>query len=58
MSQYILGTDQYRKLSQELRVATPKENRLRFIGGLFYQRQQHYILQNYRIDALNPTSTR
>ena len=32
-SQYILGTDQYRKISQELRVATPKENRLRFIGG-------------------------
>ena len=51
-SQYILGTDQYRKLSQELRVATPKENRLRFIGGLFYERQEHYILQNYRIDEL------
>jgi outer membrane receptor protein involved in Fe transport len=53
VSQYILGTDQSRKLSQELRIATPKENKLRFIGGLFYQRQQHYILQNYRIDALN-----
>jgi iron complex outermembrane recepter protein len=52
VSQYILGTDQYRKLSQELRVATPKDNRLRFIGGLFYQRQEHYILQNYRIDQL------
>jgi iron complex outermembrane receptor protein len=52
VSQYILGTDQYRKLSQELRVATPKDNRLRFIGGLFYERQEHYILQNYRIDAL------
>jgi outer membrane receptor protein involved in Fe transport len=52
VSQYILGTDQYRKLSQELRVATPKENRLRFIGGLFYERQEHYILQNYRIDQL------
>lgn len=52
ISQYILGTDQYRKLSQELRVATPKDYPLRFIGGLFYQRQQHYILQNYRIDAL------
>ena len=52
VSQYILGTDQYRKLSQELRVATPKDKPLRFIGGLFYQRQEHYILQNYRIDAL------
>ena len=52
VSQYILGTDQYRKLSQELRVATPKDGRLRFIGGLFYNRQEHYILQNYRINAL------
>jgi iron complex outermembrane recepter protein len=51
-SQYILGADEYRKLSQELRVATPKENRLRFIGGLFYNRQEHYITQNYRIDQL------
>ncbi len=54
VSQHILGTDQYRKLSQELRIATPKENKLRFIGGLFYQRQEHYILQNYRIEALDP----
>ncbi len=52
VSQYILGVDQYRKLSQELRVATPKDQPVRFIGGLFYERQQHYILQNYRIDAL------
>jgi iron complex outermembrane recepter protein len=51
-SQYILGADQYRKFSQELRVATPKENRLRFIGGLFYNRQEHYITQNYRVDQL------
>jgi iron complex outermembrane receptor protein len=52
VSQFILGTDQYRKLSQELRVATPKDQRLRFIGGLFYERQEHYIIQNYRINAL------
>ena len=25
---------------------------MRFIGGLFYERQEHYILQNYRIDQL------
>jgi outer membrane receptor protein involved in Fe transport len=52
LSQYILGSDEYRKLSQELRVATPKDSALRFIGGLFYNRQEHYIIQNYRIDAL------
>ena len=47
-----IGTDQYRKMSHELRVATPKDQRLRFIGGLFYERQEHYILQNYLINEL------
>jgi len=51
-SQYIRGTDGYRKQSHELRLTTPQENPLRFIGGLFYERQQHYILQDYRIDQL------
>jgi outer membrane receptor protein involved in Fe transport len=51
-AQHIDGRDHYRKMSHELRIATPKENALRFIGGLFYQRQQHYILQDYLIDQL------
>src|SRR5438270_3981446 len=51
-SQWINGQDQYRKMSHELRVTTPKENPLRFIGGLFYERQEHYILQDYIIDEL------
>jgi iron complex outermembrane receptor protein len=51
-SQHISGADGYRKTSHELRVTTPKENPLRFIGGLFYERQQHYILQDYLIDQL------
>jgi len=51
-SQWIIGRDQYAKFSQELRVATPADLPLRFIGGLFYQRQEHYISQNYVIDEL------
>lgn len=51
-SQWIIGRDQYRKMSHELRVATPKDAPLRFIGGLFYERQEHYILQDYVIDEL------
>ena len=39
-------------MSHELRIATPKDARLRFVGGLFYERQEHYILQNYLIDEL------
>lgn len=51
-SQYIKGTDGYTKTSHELRVASPQENRLRFVGGLFWQTQDHDIHQDYRIDGL------
>jgi iron complex outermembrane receptor protein len=51
-SQHIEGRDHYRKFSNELRVATPKDYPLRFIGGLFTERQQHYILQDYLVDQL------
>ncbi|MFT3726671.1 MAG: TonB-dependent receptor [Terricaulis sp.] len=45
--QAILGRDGYGKYSSEFRIATPSENRLRFIGGMFYQYQKHEILQRY-----------
>jgi iron complex outermembrane receptor protein len=51
-TQHIDGRDVYSKFSNELRIATPKENRLRFIGGLFTNVQKHHILQNYLIDEL------
>ncbi|MCL6728473.1 TonB-dependent receptor [Sphingomonas hankyongi] len=50
--QYITGGNNFKKLSQELRVASPAENRFRFIGGLFYQRQSNDILQEYHVDDL------
>ena len=49
-SQYIQGKDRYERQSHELRIATPGDNRLRFVGGLFYQRQEHGIEQRYKID--------
>jgi outer membrane receptor protein involved in Fe transport len=51
-SQYIQGQDKYTKLSHELRFSTNPENRVRFVGGLFYQRQTHDIQQDYRVDGL------
>ena len=50
-AQYIQARDGYNKDSIELRVATPAENALRFIGGVFYQRQEHEIFQRYRLDG-------
>jgi iron complex outermembrane receptor protein len=51
-SQAILGEDHFTKESHELRVASPKDFRLRFVGGLFYQRQFHFIQQRYFINDL------
>ena len=51
-SQYILGKDGYKKTSHELRISSPAENRFRFVGGLFWQDQEHDIQQDYRIDGL------
>jgi iron complex outermembrane receptor protein len=51
-SQYINGVDGYTKLSHEVRFSTNKDARLRFVGGLFYQRQTHDIQQEYKIDGL------
>lgn len=51
-NQYIQGVDRYRKTFGEIRVASPADAPLRFIGGLFYQRQSHNIEQNYIIDNI------
>jgi outer membrane receptor protein involved in Fe transport len=51
-SQYIHGTDGYTRQSHELRLASPQDKRLRFVGGLFYQQQEHEIFQRYKIDGL------
>lgn len=56
-NQYIQSVDRFEKISQELRFASPAEKRVRFIGGLFYQRQEHNIEQNYIIDNIADSIT-
>ena len=51
-NQLIQAVDRYRKMSHELRFSSPSDKRLRLIAGLFYQRQQHNIEQNYIIPGL------
>ena len=51
-SQYIQGKDRYQKYSNELRFSTPGDKPLRFVGGLFEQRQQHGIEQRYLVNNL------
>jgi iron complex outermembrane recepter protein len=51
-TQRINSKDQYEKVSQEVRLSSPQDWRLRFIVGGFYQRQLHNIQQDYQIVGL------
>jgi len=51
-TQYIVGSNHFKKMSHELRIASPAENRFRVIGGLFYQVQKNHINQEYHVDNL------
>ncbi|MFY2762881.1 TonB-dependent receptor [Arenimonas sp. MALMAid1274] len=51
-SQYIQATNGYKKQSHELRIASPSENRFRFVAGVFWQKQDNDIQERYRIDDL------
>ncbi len=52
--QWIVGTNHFKKFSQELRIASPIENPFRVIAGAFYQRQSNFIHQDYKVDDLGP----
>ena len=51
--QFIEGTDHFKKLSQELRIASPADKPFRVIAGAFWQRQSNFIHQDYKIDNLD-----
>ncbi|MCP5396976.1 MAG: TonB-dependent receptor [Sphingomonadaceae bacterium] len=51
-NQYIEGGDRYKRMFGEIRVSSPQDAPLRFIGGVFAQRQHHKILQNYIVDGI------
>jgi iron complex outermembrane recepter protein len=51
-SQRIIGRDHFTKLTQELRIASPVEDRFHFVAGLFFERQTHKISQDYKIDGI------
>lgn len=50
--QWVIGTDHFKKTSQELRVASPSSDRFRIVAGMFYQRQSNLIHQDYKIPGL------
>ena len=52
--QMIVGTNHFKKLSQELRIASPADRPFRVIAGAFYQDQKNFIHQDYQVAGLAP----
>ncbi|HEV2596641.1 MAG TPA: TonB-dependent receptor [Sphingomicrobium sp.] len=52
--QYILFTNHFKKMSHELRIASPADKPFRVIAGAFLQHQSNFIHQDYRVDGLAP----
>ena len=50
--QYIVENDKFTKWSHELRFASPADQPLRFVGGVFVERQTHLIVQDYVVPNL------
>jgi len=48
----VIGRDHFKKLSQEVRVASPVDQPFRLVAGAFYQRQSNLIFQDYQIPNL------
>ena len=52
--QKVLVTDHFKKMSQELRIASPSSERLRVVAGGFFQQQSNDIHQDYQVAKLGP----
>ncbi|MFM5950150.1 MAG: TonB-dependent receptor, partial [Novosphingobium sp.] len=53
-AQKVLGSDHFKKASQELRISSPSDARIRLVAGLFWQRQSNDIHQDYQVANLAP----
>ncbi|MCW3849040.1 TonB-dependent receptor [Sphingomonas sp. LB-2] len=52
--QRVVGSDHFKKVSQEVRIASPQDASIRVVAGAFYQRQSNVIHQDYKVDGLDP----
>ena len=50
-AQYIKAQDGYKMWSNELRLSSPRDQRFRFVAGLFAQTAEHQIEQRYMING-------
>jgi len=53
-SQYIYSDENFNRTSHELRLQSDQDQRLRWIAGLFYQRQEHYFDLQWVVPDADP----
>jgi len=56
-TQYVGGFEKYKRQSHELRFQSSADNRLRWIAGLFYQKQEHNFDLQWIVPDLDPASS-
>jgi outer membrane receptor protein involved in Fe transport len=56
-SQYVYQDENFNRKSHELRLSSDPDGRLRWVTGLFYQRQEHFFDLRYTVPEMNPADS-
>ncbi len=56
-SQYVYGDENFNRNSHEIRLQSSPEGQVRWVTGLFYQRQEHLFDLQWRVPAMNPADS-
>lgn len=56
-SQFVDGDENFNRVSQELRLSSDQDQRLRWVAGLFYQRQEHLFDLQWVVPDMNPADS-
>ena len=55
--QFVTGDETFNRQSHEFRIQSPSDNRVRFIAGLFYQRQKHDFDLRWTVPDADPAGS-
>ncbi|GHF24109.1 TonB-dependent receptor [Kordiimonas sediminis] len=55
--QFVTGDEKFKRNSHELRIQSPQDNRLRWIVGAFYQKQEHNFDLRWTVPDADPAGT-
>jgi len=56
-SQFVDGDENFNRISQEVRLSSDQDQRLRWIAGLFYQKQEHLFDLQWVVPDMNPADS-